>query len=413
MGQAFYEFPEILLFPGQETMVFQETDCILFLEMPQFPDQETPESRKPPPERDILERLMSEGLHLPELRLDLKAREIRSPSRTASADAELHIEWGSNKDIFIIECKSQNTPKVLEVAIAQAVRFGYEFKMRPMVVVPYLNEGSLDFLESHGVSGMDLCGNGLILGERFVIRRDGKPNRFTSSAPIKNVFKGTSSLFARCFLLKDRFVSHSELREFAISRAGNRTQGGLRQVEESSRFAKGTASKVVHALAEELIVVREGDGLRLVDPRRLIENLRQNYASPGIHHIAVKTSLGEQGSLERLWDAHEEGTLRSVMTGLSSASYYGLLSTTEKPAFYVNDLTAALKLLEARPASAFSTLQLLETKSGVPFFDARQQGQMLIASPIQAWLEMSKAGPRERDAARELESDLANGRGAR
>ena len=58
-------------------------------------------------------------------------------------------------------------------------------------------------LEREGVSGLDLCGNGVVTvpGE-WLVYRTGKPNLYPQSFPIKNVFRGASSLVARVFLLR-------------------------------------------------------------------------------------------------------------------------------------------------------------------------------------------------------------------
>lgn len=57
----------------------------------------------------------------------------------------------------------------------------------------------------------------------------------------------------------------------------------------------------------------------------------------------------------------------------------------------------------------FPNLQLIEEKSDVVYFDARQEGVARWASPIQAWLELSLGGPREREAAQSLEMALLKG----
>lgn len=62
---------------------------------------------------------------------------------------------------------------------------------------------TLDQLEKDGISGIDLCGNGVVIskGTFFVFRSGGK-NRFTSSAPIKNIYRKNSSMVGRVFLVR-------------------------------------------------------------------------------------------------------------------------------------------------------------------------------------------------------------------
>lgn len=68
----------------------------------------------------------------------------------------------------------------------------------PMVMAPHLSETKLNGLAARGVSGIDLCGNAVVLAPgEWSFYRSGKPNRFPSTAPIKKVYVGTSSLVGR------------------------------------------------------------------------------------------------------------------------------------------------------------------------------------------------------------------------
>ena len=76
------------------------------------------------------------------------------------------------------------------------------------MVVPFLNERALDDLEARSVSGIDLCGNGVVIvpGEWYV-RRTGQPNLFRAEGVIKNVYRKSSSVVARLFLARPEFDS--------------------------------------------------------------------------------------------------------------------------------------------------------------------------------------------------------------
>lgn len=320
-------------------------------------------------------------------------------------DGFLQISWGRESNRFVYECKSQSTPRMVASAITQAVRAAAALRMKPMVIVPYLGEERLAELEAQNVSGIDLCGNALVLGDKFRVLRTGRPNRFTSSAPIKNVFRGTSSLIARCFLIQRSYPTFSDLRSLALRRSVDERS----EINQPTRFSKGTVSKVVQALVDELIVTREGEGLRLIDPQRLLTALRESYVPVDARAIEAKTTLPTEECWRRLRIARTDGDLRSVVTGVGSAPRYGALSVENATMLYVDDANAALKLLEATPSRAFPNIKLTETDSEIPYFDARNDGDQLWASPIQTWIELATSGPRERDAATVLERNLAQG----
>ena len=296
--------------------------------MPKFPNQETASDRKPPTGIEMMERLYKGELRIPSLILEPVIDAEGPKADTSFGDGILEARWRRYKTIFLFECKSLNTPRVLANTAAHIHRAAGYRGMRPMVIVPYLSEDSINFLEREGVSGIDLCGNALVIGERFMVRRDGHPNLFTSSAPIKNVFRGTSSIFARCFLIKSRFASLNELRMFALSRAAL-----VPSSDKKPTLAKGTASKVVQALMDDLIVAKEGAELTLLDPQRLLDSLRQNYSPYGMGGLEVKSTLSESECWERIetgvrerlavrYDGARVGTtLRSPLHG---REHYGL-----------------------------------------------------------------------------------------
>ncbi len=60
----------------------------------------------------------------------------------------------------------------------------------PLLFVPFLSERQLQELEQEKISGIDLCGNGVVVvPDVFAVFRSGEKNRFTSSAPIENIYR--------------------------------------------------------------------------------------------------------------------------------------------------------------------------------------------------------------------------------
>jgi hypothetical protein len=363
-------------------------------------DQEILTNRKPPTEAEI-NPLVSAGLiNVP----PLKVLAIQVDPGVGY-DGILEVTWGRDTSRYVYEYKRQSTPKILANAISEASRTAIQMKLKPMVIVPYLNEEKLTELEQKNVSGIDLCGNAVILGDRFRVWRTGMPNWYSTSAPIKNIFRGTSSLFARCFLLQNSFPSLAKLQSFALRKSVLPWDTTV----SVTMLSKGTASKVVRALEEELIVAREGEALRLIDAERLLRSLRENYVPPGARPIEAKTTLSANECWRRLLQSARSGEQRIVATGIGSSSRYAALSTENSIMIYSENAEATMTLLEANRSRTFPTLKIIETDKEIAFFDARSEGDRLWSSPIQTWIELANSGPRERDAARALELTLAQG----
>lgn len=355
--------------------------------------------------------LRDSGLRLAPAQLRLVEEQvITSPGRRA--DGVLEVTCRGREQRYVIECKNRSTPQTIQAAMAQARRYAAEFGLRPLVFVPYLSNDALSSLEKEEVSGVDLSGNGVILAPDFTIWRSGEPNRYPEAMTVRNLYRGASTLFVRCLLLRPEFESLTELREYALSRLdqdGARSDGG-------ARLTKGTASKVMQQLEEEMLVRRDGRTLRVADAERLMEGLRTNYRPPDGVRLAGQTTLPPEEIWRRLSERRTSSTdsprtWRYAATGLGSATRYRVLSGPDKLSLYVSDLDRAADLVELRATRVFPNVELIEDRGDASYFDGRRDGAQVWASPVQTWLELATGGPRERDAAETLASALAQSRG--
>src|ERR1700722_18330710 len=165
--------------------------------------------RKPPTEREVADWLKESHVDLPPMRFRLKTL----PTRYTKTDQwyfEFEGTWNDRKSRFVVEYKSLSTPKAFEDALRRCQYATRPADHWPMVLVPYLRPAQLEELEKLGISGIDLCGNGVvIIPDAIRIFRTGQPNRFTSTAPIKNIYRNNTSMVARIFAAVPRFPTVS------------------------------------------------------------------------------------------------------------------------------------------------------------------------------------------------------------
>jgi hypothetical protein len=82
----------------------------------------------------------------------------------------------------------------------------------PLLFLPFLSDRQLQELEREEISGIDLCGNGVVIVPYlFAVFRSGAKNRFPSSAPIKNIYRRKSSMVGRVFLIRSTYESVQEI----------------------------------------------------------------------------------------------------------------------------------------------------------------------------------------------------------
>lgn len=308
-----------------------------------------------------------------------------------SADLVLALEWENQRRKFVVEFKSQSAPSYLAGAIEQVRAYSAARPdLLPLVIVPYLGPKSLERLIAAGVSGLDLCGNGVINvpGEWFVFRT-GEKNRFPSSQPIKNIYRGTSSIVARVFLLRPSYKSVNEVRDEILKRKAD--------------VSLSTVSKVLKALQEDLIISRN-DEIRLLQPERLLEQLQNSYRRPW-----TKPRLqGKIGDVQNLImkAAEVADNNKALIARRSQTPYVVLPSSNEITSLYVSSSSLFLKEFEFEETSRFPNVEFVETDDPTVYFDRRETGPIPFISPLQAYLELSKGGKREQEAAEPLRADI-------
>ncbi len=231
------------------------------------------DSRKFVTEEEILARLRRSDFGLPPLIVE--NTEVIGGTRDTVLDALITFGWQNKRYRFGAEVRRLWTPKAVAEAAAQVQQSAALQGLSPLVIVPYFSEERLKELEARGISGIDLCGNGVVVvpGELLVFRT-GFPNLYRWEARIKNVYRGASAIVARLFLLTGEFQSVGEALD-AI-----RTRGG--------ELTLPTVSKVCKSLEQDLVIERTRSDtpsarrLRLLQPEKLLDLLRDNYTPPEI-----------------------------------------------------------------------------------------------------------------------------------
>ena len=398
-------FLKTAFIPIRENRTKQETFVGIppyFLNMNNFPSENIVSNKKPPTEQDFIKMLAHGDVKLPPIQLTFHSEETtRIDNIGQRISGFIKAKWSEKETLFVFEYKGASTPRVQELAMAQVLFYSNLYKLPPLIVVPYLSEEALRGLNQSGMSGVDLCGNGLLIAKDFRYWRSGQPNGYKDNRPIKNPFYNDSSIFARCFLLCDHFSSLTELGEFAQKHTFSAYPGF-----KSKALTQGTASKVIQTLIDEFAVQRVGRGIELQDRKRLLLLLRRGYRRHELPKVIGSSPLSPEKIWEMLKDERTHGSLRAVATGLSSAVHYKALSGGGRLALYVSDLNAATASLRIRTGKAFANIELIEDRKNIVYFDAREEDDKLWASPIQTWIELATGGPREQEAAQEIEHML-------
>lgn len=346
-----------------------------------------------PTEADLATRLRQGKITFPPLSLSWK------PSTDKTIDGIVQAKWRKKVIRFAAECKRGLNPKSVAEAAAEIREKARKAKLQPLVVFPFLEEAALDRLEAEAVSGIDLCGNGIIVvPDELYLRRTGTPNPFRVENPIKNVYRGDSSTVARLFLAQPRFDSLQEALDELIRRGG--------------RVTLATVSKVCKRLEDDLIIERKRGGvttLRLVQADKLLDKLAASYVPPVVtNRVTGKLKGIEPAECRRVLSDWAKKTANQVaLSGSSSVNAYAVMARSEVDEFYCSDVTDLLRHLGERfqPTERFATVVLQETTAKEVFFDRRED---LTASPVQTYLELMNGDKRDQETALQVRKVILN-----
>jgi hypothetical protein len=356
--------------------------------------------RKKPTEKEMLGQLREGKVQLPPLSIRFLDRR-RNVGVNPRLDAFIEVSWQQNLAKFVVECKALSTPKAFRNSVNLLKTLPIPKGYLPLLFMPFLNEKQLRELEREGISGIDLCGNGVVIvPDSFAVFRSGGKNRFPSSALIKNIYRKNSSMVGRVFLHCFAYDSVQE-----VCAEINRRNPLVNRWSKKA-ISLSTVSKALKTLEEDLIILREST-IKLVQPDKLLEKLSQNYDNPMVkRRIRMKVSENEGALLGLLLKISEDPYLPLVATGLSSITQYAVMQRGDMLSVYCPRLEGLLELLPGDQSNRFPNLELLETEDETVYFDARQQGGIWRTSPVQVYLELMSGDKRDREVAEQVKSLL-------
>lgn len=354
--------------------------------------------RKIPNQREMINLLRSGKVVLPPLSFRVLRDKLEKP-KAIGFDVLVEAAWRGNTARFAVECKALSTPKAFKAGLNLLKTETLPKGCWPLLFLPFLSEQQLQELEQEQISGIDLCGNGVVVVPgKFVIFRSGGENRFSSSAPIKNIYRKNSSMVARVFLACPVYETVQE-----VCGEVNR-RNILVACWNKSPMSLSTVSKSLKALEEDLIIDRKGT-IRLLQPDKLLEKLSQSYSSPNVNdRIRMKVQAEGETLRQLLRRQSEELGLPIVAAGTSSVGQYAVMQRGDLLSVYCPRLEMLLERLTGSRTDRFPNVELIETDDETVFFDARENTEFWWASPVQVYLELMAGDKRDRETAEQVRS---------
>ena len=356
-------------------------------------------NRKNPDQVAVIKWLKEGILSLPPLRFALREEQPNYPN-DRFWDFEIEAQWGDQSAVFAVQYKSLFTPKAFQQTLNQCRVARLPANRYPLVMLPYLRPEQLDELERNGISGVDWCGNGVVIvPDKIRVFRSGGRNQFATYSPIKNIYRRNTSMVPRLLLTVARFTSVHEI----LAEVNRRNL--FVQRADALAMSMGTVSKALKQLEDDLIVGRNAE-IRLLQADKLLEQLQQNYEPPTARTVRLKVDC-EFTQLPQLVSTKlEKSPAPLVATGLSSVSRYATMQRGELLSLYCPEAKRVQAAIGGRETDRFPNVELIETLEQPLYFDAREESGFYWASPVQTWLELMRGDKRDRETAEQVRESI-------
>jgi hypothetical protein len=358
-----------------------------------------------PTEQEMLDQLRQGRVQFPPLALSFLDNQPDAGG-DKRIDAYIEAKWNRKSARFAVECKALSTPRFFQNSINYLKLLRLPKNIFPMLFMPFLSEQQLRELEKEGISGIDLCGNGLVVspGAFSVFRSSGK-NRFPSSAAIKNIYRKNSSMVGRGFFVYPDFQSVQDIRATINQR------NLLVNRWNKKPMSLSTVSKVLKTMVDDLIITRT-EAIRLLQPDKLLEKLQENYSPPVVkERIRLKIPEKNKPILKLLSEQSQQLELPLLASGTSSVTRYTVMQRGDLLTVYCPKIEMLLGRLPGSQSDRFPNLELLETEDEPVYFDARQEDGFWWASPLQVYMELMIGDKRDQETAEQIKALILNDAG--
>ncbi|RLC15390.1 MAG: hypothetical protein DRI24_11075 [Deltaproteobacteria bacterium] len=358
-----------------------------------------------PTEKEMLDQLRQGRVELSPLTFSFLDDQL-NVGEDKRIDAYIEVKWKRKSARFAVECKALSTPKFFQNSINYLKSLPLSKNVFPMLFMPFLSERQLKELEREGISGIDLCGNCVVVYPgTFSVFRSGGKNRFPSSAAIKNIYRKNSSMVGRGFFVYPDFQTVQDIRATINHR------NLLVNRWNKKPMSLSTVSKVLKTMVEDLITTRT-ETICLLQPDKLLEKLRENYNPPVVkERMRLKIPENDKSLLKLLSEQSKQLELPLIASGISSVTRYTVMQRGDLLTVYCPKVELLLKRLPGSQTDRFPNLELLETEDEPVYFDGRQEDGFWWASPLQVYMELMAGDKRDQETAEQLKALILNDAG--
>lgn len=348
-------------------------------------------------EHALIEQLLESLRALPDAHAELDRLEpaVQAAGRI---DAKIDLRVRDKSIVLLIEVKKSIYPRDVRQALWQlkSLQPGHYADVQHMLIAESLSPGAKELLRAERIGYFDSGGSLFLPAAGTYVYID-KPAPKTLEKSVRSLFSGR-----RAQVLYALLVNHEEW-------------FGVTEVAERAQVAPSTASDVLSELERFDWLVSRGQGpskeRHLLEPSALLDAwakqiatqrapVLRRYFVPGLKSDALIERLGQ------IFDAHQVAYAVSYEAAAQRyAPFLSGISQVRVRLLPSTNAETAMAEMGARVVNEGANLAVIETKSAGELLFRQNVGGVLLASPVQVYLDLLCGEGRSKEMAEHLRKE--------
>ena len=289
----------------------------------------------------------------------------------------------AREQVLVVEVKPSGQPRVVREAIKALLSYVPEYPgAYGVLMAPYVPDSSAAICEQAGFGFLDLAGNCHLSFRQVYIRREGFPNPYGEKRELRTLFSPKASRVLRVLLL-------------APARAWN-----VQELAREANVSVGLVSNVRKLLREREWARIDNEGLRLSEPLNLLKEWSSNQRYARGRSYSCYSTLPAVELETQLAESCARRELRYALTAFSAAARLAPMVRTPRSSAYVESgVEDIITELQLKQVGSGANWQLIAPGDEGVFYGTTTVGGILVASAVQVYLDLMRAGGRGEEAA--------------
>ncbi len=316
--------------------------------------------------------------------------QIEGDFQGRSADLVTTVNTPAGLRYLVAEVKVVGQPRAAREAVNQLWRYWANRPgVVPVFVAPYISPETAEICKQDSTSYVDFSGNCRLVFDNVFVERQGRPNPFSEKRDLRSLYSPKSSRVLRVLL--------------ANPGAAWKMQDLAREADVSL----GLVANMKKRLEDQEWIQKTEMGLKLRAPEKLLSEWAQNYSFRK-NTVREFFSLKAVADLEAdLANACVENNLQYALTGFSASARLAPAVRSPRMMAYVEKISEKLTFsLGLKEVTSGANVTLLEPYDAGVFYGSKEIDGIIVASPVQVYLDLRGVRGRGEEAAAKLLDEM-------